>query len=311
MVTEHTMEFSDESKLNIYNIPTRIRSNYYGFDTLMSFFDTIIQNGISKHYTLEFCANAWFDANLFPVLYAYLAYCKFSFDCSFSYKYNRHSSSRKIHDLMIRNGFAEECFHIKTKPRESETVVPFKIFDSTDTYSFGKYIDSEIVLYLPAMDPADRRGISAYIQELFGNAQIHGECRKVFTCGQYYRTKGKMDFTIVNLGKTFGDNVIGFFNNIGDTAPDHSIAWAVEPEHSTKLTSSGGWGLSLMREFIHYNNGRFQIVSGDEYWELNKQKEVCKRFNYSFPGTIVNIEIDQRDKNYYSYSAKEISEELF
>ena len=56
-----------------------------------------------------------------------------------------------------------------------------------------------------------------------------------------------------------------------------------------------------MRDFIHFNHGKYQIVSGKEYWELNGQRIQERTLPAPFPGTIVNIEINQNDKSYYQY----------
>lgn len=70
-----------------------------------------------------------------------------------------------------------------------------------------------------------------------------------------------------------------------------------------------------MKEFIHYNNGKYQIVSGNEFWELDKKMENSKELKYHFPGTIVNIEIDQNDTNIYKYeqikNEKDMDDEIF
>ncbi len=156
-----------------------------------------------------------------------------------------------------------------------------------------------------------KRDLSIFVQELFGNAQIHGNCNKVYTCGQYYYANHKIDFTIVNLGITIKENVLRFFKELRMSVPCHCIEWAVEPEHSTKRTNSGGIGLSLMRDFIYYNEGKFQIISGNEFWELNKKMVVIRKFKNKFLGTIINIEIDQNDTNFYKYHETVTDENLF
>ena len=120
-----------------------------------------------------------------------------------------------------------------------------------------------------------------------------------------------MDFTIVNLGKTIGDNVVEFLLESNFDLPDNNIAWAVQPNHSTKRNFSGGIGLTLMRDFIRFNSGKFQIVSGNEFWELNGSSECTRSFKIPFPGTIINIEIDQNDKNIYKDVRESIGELFF
>ena len=115
---------------------------------------------------------------------------------------------------------------------------------------------------------------------------VHGACDRVFTCGQYYHNNQKMDFTVVDVGRTIQENVRDYLKELGQKVPDSCIAWTVEPEHSTKKTNSGGIGLSLMHDFIYYNNGKFQIVSGNEFWELNAKNTECEKLDVLFPGTI-------------------------
>jgi hypothetical protein len=173
------------------------------------------------------------------------------------------------------------------------------------------YIDSEIVRYFPDMDERVKKDLSTYIQELFGNAQIHSGCDKVFTCGQYYHNNHKMDFTIVNIGITVGENVVSYLNERGEVLPDNNITWAVQPQNSTKRTNSGGIGLSLMQEFIYYNRGKYQIISGNEFWELDSRVISARKFDDFFPGTIINIEIDQNDSSYYKYNDSIGNENIF
>lgn len=290
-------------------IPQAIHSTKEGFIKLFSTMaDFIDSDNESNTIIVDFKRNTWFDANLLPIVYAFMYYGHKNYNIQGGYS---NQPDDKFHKLLIRNNFAKECFGLEYKPKINETVVPFKIFRASDTYRFGEYIDSEIIRYFPKMEERVKRDLSIYIQELFGNAQIHGNCDKVFTCGQYYYTNHKMDFTIVDVGYSIKDNVVEYLTELSQEIPKCCIAWAVEPEHSTKRTNSGGIGLSLMHDFIYFNNGKFQIISGDEFWELNAKKEEYAKLDVFFPGTIVNIEIDQNDKNYYKYQQNDHKQELF
>lgn len=290
-------------------IPQSINSTYDGYAKLFEIFQCYLKPPERlKLIVTNFRGNTWFEANLLPIVYAFVEYGYVEFQIDSGYD---NQEDCQLHKLLIRNNFAKECFGLEYKPRIKESVVPFKIFRASDTYGFGSYIDSELVRYFPNMETNVKRDLSIFVQELFGNAQIHGNCNKVYTCGQYYYKNHKMDFTIVNLGITIKQNVYRFFGDLKLHVPNHCIEWAVEPEHSTKRTNSGGIGLSLMRDFIFYNEGKYQIISGNEFWELNKKAVISKKFNNYFPGTIINIEIDQNDTNYYKYCETEIEEDLF
>lgn len=290
-------------------MPQAVHSTKEGFNQLFCTMDAFMDSeNESKTIIVDFKRNTWFDANLLPVVYAFMYYGRKKYNIQGGYS---NQSTDKFHKLLIRNNFGKACFGLEYKPKRNETVVPFKIFRASDTYQFGEYMDSEIVRYFPKMEERVKRDLSIYIQELFGNAQIHGSCDKVFTCGQYYHTNHKMDFTIVDLGHSIKENVIGYLTELSQELPKSCIAWAVEPAHSTKRTNSGGIGLSLMHDFIYFNNGKFQIISGDEFWELNAKKEEYANMDVFFPGTIVNIEIDQNDKKYYKYQQNDYKQELF
>ena len=287
-------------KEKVIIIPQAIHSTYEGYSELFKTFQCYIKDVPSdlKDIVMDFRKNTWFDANLLPIVYAFAEYGQYKYHINSRYE---NQPNCKLHQILIRNNFAKLCFELEHRPKENETVVPFKIFRSNDTYGFGNYIDAEIVRYFPVMEAKVKHNLSVYIQELFGNAQIHGACTKVYTCGQYYPVSHKMDFTIVNLGTTIKTNVVDYLEDINEKMPDNCIDWAVQPEHSTKRTNSGGIGLSLMRDFIHYNKGKYQIISGNEFWELDKQIVNLRELNDPFPGTIVNIEIDQNDTNIYKY----------
>lgn len=115
----------------------------------------------------------------------------------------------------------------------------------------------------------------------------------------------------MNLGNTIKHNVENFLAEVNEDVPHNCIEWAVEPEHFTKRTNSGDIGLSLMRDFIYHNEGKYQIISGNEFWELNNKEVVSREFEDFFPGTIINIEIDQNDTNYYKYKEQIEEEYLF
>lgn len=289
-------------------IPQTVCSNLRGYEKLLSVFNCylnpLLRDGSA---VIDFSQNNWFDANLLAIVCAYTDYGENN-NINSSYRNNKNT---KLGEILTRNGFAKTCFSGDYRPHNHESVVPFKIFRAKSTYQFGDYIDEEIVRYFPSMDDDVKHALSNYIQELFGNAQIHGGCKFVYTCGQYYPKKHKMDFTIVNLGTTIGENVSTYLDELYQEIPDNKIAWAIEPEHSTKRIITGGIGLSLMRDFVFHNEGKYQIVSGNEFWELkNRTVQQCS-FENSFPGTIINIEIDQNDDNYYQFYQSRNQTNLF
>jgi hypothetical protein len=177
---------------------------------------------------------------------------------------------------------------------------------------FKDYLDKELLnkQAIPAMSLALRKKINESIFEIFNNAMIHGKCQYITSCGQYYPTKKKLDFTIVDLGATIKTNVNQYLGK--DMSGKECISWAVEEGHTTKQgTIPGGLGLSLIRTFLKHNGGLLQIVSSDGYWEQRKGIIITKDMEYEFLGTIVNLEFNIADSSYYRLSSETDPENIF
>ena len=77
------------------------------------------------------------------------------------------------------------------------------------------------------------------------------------------------------------------------------LGWTLRPQPNLCVTLPGpipgGLGLKLLREFVRLNEGRIQIVSDRGYWECDTNGENAVRMEQSFPGTVVNLEINTAD----------------
>ena len=126
---------------------------------------------------------------------------------------------------------------------------------------------------------------------------------------------------LINLGRQFpptrhvidisiADGGIGIRRKILDELDlrmnsDQAIEWALQEGHTTrKGDAPGGLGLKLIREFIILNRGRIQITSDSGYWELFPEGEKLTRFDYPFPGTAINIEINTADNSSYHLASE-------
>ena len=148
-----------------------------------------------------------------------------------------------------------------------------------------------------------KRKISESIYEIFINAKIHSNSEYVYTCGQFFPKKDIIEFTIVDMGQGFKNNINGRFNK--DMSAVQAIKWAAASGNTTKRNTPGGIGLAILKEFIHFNDGTFQIVSDDGFYEYSKQKEIYNTLSDPFPGTIVNMKFRTNDSCSY-YLTKEI-----
>jgi hypothetical protein len=186
-------------------------------------------------------------------------------------------------------------------------------FDTTIKYRRNKLSDDKLIkefLYselinkpdFPKLSSAAKKEIIRSIFEIYSNAIIHGDCTEVFSCGQFYPQKlpPRIDFTIVDMGKTIKSNVNQF---LGATMSGiEAIEWAIKESNTTKPKDRnipGGLGLKLICEFARMNNGKVQIVSSDGCWQLTRNNEERFTLDYPFPGTIVNLEFNLDDKSFY------------
>ena len=140
---------------------------------------------------------------------------------------------------------------------------------------------------------------------------IHSQTKLgIFSCGQYFPKRDRLDFSVADLGIGIRQNILG---STGLNLPAaEAIAWATVGQNTTKRGNiPGGLGLKLLREFITLNAGRIQIVSDSGYWALESGEVISKEMPNSFPGTVVSIEIDTVDKRSYRLSSEISEDDIF
>ncbi len=267
-----------------------IGSEYSGYNRLSRFWKDLCLVSPGEHVNLHF---NWFGANLLAVLGAILD----SFSQTHHFEF--HFSNPKTEALFQRNDFLS-YFGGQSIPDRQKTTIPYKRFPAQEMDAFSFYVDQDLFerKSLPAMSPGVRKKIEESIFEIFENARLHGQCQWVYTCGQSYPRKQRLDFTIVDLGRTIRKNVSDFF---GQPVPGaKAIHWAVQEGHTTKQGEiPGGLGLSLIREFAEKNDGKIQIVSADGYWLQSKKGISQFGLGSEFPGTVVNLEFNLNDPKIY------------
>ncbi|MGC1375576.1 MAG: ATP-binding protein [Anaerolineales bacterium] len=250
--------------------------------------------------TLDMSAASWVDANMCAPLGAVLHRASHNLNPIGFVKF-----PPAVQNILQKNGFLSYYGHAK-KPDDYGTTIQYNRFERKDDRYFGAYIERHFKnKAIPEMSAALRKKFWESIFELFSNAVIHSETRMgIFTCGQYFPAKNRIDFAIADLG-------IGIPKNLADKKglqlpAQDAINWAMEGRNTTKTGPiPGGLGLKLLREFIRLNQGRIQVVSDAGYWEQRADGIVDKRtLPHPFPGTVVNIEINTADVNSYVLSSE-------
>ena len=282
-----------------------ISSDFNGYETLIDLFNRI-DNLKFEDIILDFSKTKWFEANLTAVLGGILSNAQNN-----SNNIKLEGLSSKCETLFFRNHFLSHFGGLKIVDF-NDTTIKYHKFKVTEEKLFKEYLDRDLLSKeaMPKMSDLLKKKINESIFEIFNNAVIHGDCQYIFTSGQYYPKKNRLDFTIVNLGKTIKENVNEYLNKT--LSGDETIKWAVTEGNTTKRGSiPGGLGLSLIREFISKNEGKIQIISADGYWEQIKNREESKNFSKVFKGTIVNLEFNTADTSNYCLVSEIDEEDIF
>ena len=204
-----------------------------------------------------------------------------------------------VESVLSKNGFLSTYGHAKI-PDQWDTTIPYQRFETKDEKYFASYVETSVMKReLPTMSPALSKRFRESIFEIFGNAVLHsGTTFGIFCCGQYFPNKKCESFTIVDLGVGFRKKVVSYLGSKLNSV--QAIEWALDKQNTTKTGDiPGGIGLKLLREFITFNGGKLIILSDDGYWQLKGDGITTMLMHGSFPGTIVNIEINTADSKSY------------
>jgi hypothetical protein len=220
------------------------------------------------------------------------------------------SSNAKVVSILQKNGFLAHFGYEKLFDSYF-TTIPYLKLKRQESRFFHGYVMEELLSKsgLPAMTDQLKRKIAESIYEIFVNAQIHSETEYIYTCGQFFPQKQKIEFTIVDRGVGFKQKVNAHFNrNINSI---QAIKWAIRDGNTTKVGIPGGIGLSILREFVKLNNGKIQIISDDGFYQIDSDGEKSSFFTASFPGTIINMQFRTDDTNSYGLAGEANYDSIF
>jgi len=210
----------------------------------------------------------------------------------------------QIESILLKNDFL--TYYGKQRANDTHnTTIKFKKLKPTDGRYFKNYVIEDLIdghtADLPKMSKEVKEKIAEGIYEIFVNAQIHSETQFIYTCGQFFPNKHKIEFAIVDTGIGFREKINRRFES--KLSATQAIKWAVQDQKTTKQGVSGGIGLAVLKEFIEMNKGKLQIVSNDGYYQFNADGEQVQQFEGEFPGTIVNLQFRTDDTGNYSLAS--------
>jgi len=245
----------------------------------------------------------WFDADMCAAFGAILYYI----GCNGN-TFQLTNIRSNVETILSKNGFLSNYGRMRV-PDTWGTTIPYQRFDIKDDRYFTRYVETGLIHRpeMPSMSPGVSKKLLESIFEVFSNSVIHSRTKLgIFSCGQYFPRRHRLDFSVADLG-------IGIRKNVKkiaglDLAAEEAIVWATQGRNTTKRGKiPGGLGLKLLGEFINQNEGRLQIVSDAGYWKLEQGHTSSARLCSPFPGTVVSLEIDTLDTQSYVLS-EELSE---
>lgn len=249
----------------------------------------------------------WFAANISAALGAVLDKIKSNLnDIHFNY------IMPQIETILLKNDFLT-YYGRQRAIDHNKTTIKFQKLKPTDGKYFKNYVIEELIeghmADLPKMSQGVKEKMVEGIYEIFVNAQIHSKTDFIYTCGQFYPTKNKIEFTIVDTGVGFKERINQRFGR--NLSAVQAITWAVQDKMTTKVGVSGGIGLAVLKEFIRMNKGKMQIVSGDGFYQYDESGPFTSTFNGQFPGTIVNLQFNTDDNSNYSLKSEIDIDDIF
>lgn len=275
---------------------SNIHNDLDGYNKLIRFYeehkDDIFEN-------IEIELTTWFAANLSAVLGAILDTIKNNGLNGIKFI----NIQNNIQTILQKNGFLS--FYGYDKIHDTfNTTIEYKKLKPTDSRYFNQYLEDDLLnrKELPNMSDAAHERISESIQEMFVNAQIHSETEFIYTCGQFFPSEHKLNFTIVDSGIGFAKRIEKDLEQI--ISSSDAIRWAMIEGHTTKQGVSGGLGLAILKEFITLNKGKIQIVSGDAFYEFSDNAEKIQKLNNYFDGSVISMTFKTDDNKTYKLASE-------
>ena len=256
---------------------------------------------------IDMKATHWFDADMCAALGAILY--TLGNNLNTVKLINIHSS---VEDILSRNGFLSH-YGRETIPDRHETTISYQRFDVEDDRYFARYIETELIhrSEIPEMSLGLLKKFRESIFEIFSNAKSHSFTKLgIFSCGQFFPRRNKLDFTVADLG-------VGIRQNIEECmglefSSEQAIVWATEANNTTRRDNvPGGLGLKLLREFIDMNGGCIRIVSDRGYWQRVDKTTSTTSLKDPFPGTVVSVEINTSDSQSYALTSEFTEADIF
>lgn len=265
-----------------------INDDFSGFQTLIKLWEKF---QTSQYLDIDIRLSRFFSANMSAPLGAILDILGTKNNISLK-------ADSNIQTILQKNGFLS-YYGYPAVWDNNNTTIQYTRFKRNENAAFAQYVNEKLLTRpeLPGFTPSAKMKILQVILEIFANAAIHTQTEYIYTCGQFYPNKQCIDFSIVDTG-------IGIRNTVNNRLKSnmdaiHAIKWALIDGNTTKEGVPGGYGLTILQEFLHYNKGSLQIISNNGYYCDANNRKKYQLFSADFPGTVLNLQIKTDDNNLY------------
>lgn len=279
---------------------TDIRSSWEGFSQL-SRLALDLQSCFLDEVEIDMSAVGWFDANMCAPFGAILYRTSLAAnDVTIT------AIQCEVQKILSKNGFLANYGYPLALDTYG-TTIPYKRFELGQERHSASYVDMHLSgKGMPQMTRGLRTKLLEAVLEIFSNSFTHSETELgVFSCGQFFPKRDRLDFSIADLGMGIRKNILQ--KRHVDLSAENAIKWAISERNTTREGPvPGGSGLKILREFISMNRGRMQIVSDKGYMEFGSGfgTPLLRLMDHPFPGTVVNLEFNTADTNSYCLASE-------
>ena len=266
-----------------------ITSGHVGLANLLRF-----EQACRQHRNCTILVNTqrmqWLDANLCAILGA--CFHRLHVHNGLSFTLDRAQVAGRF-NIFARNGFVSvDGISLQST---GNSAVELQTFGQDESDEFVDYIERKLLGH-PGLQlhPDLVSDLTNSFTEVFANVNLHANTTSpVFTCGQYFPLKGKLCFTLVDLGGGYLPPIQRQFASITTCA--QAVAWALQPGHTSRTPEPeyfgvpGGYGLTNLHDYCKQVGGELQITTGDAHWSSANPTQ-CRAIEF-FSGSIVTISL--------------------
>jgi D-Tyr-tRNAtyr deacylase len=275
-------------------LATEIQANAQGFEALGRLHRTISQYE-GNRIDIDCRRLGWMDAQLGACLITIVQH------------------ARKRNNQVYFNNIAPRIKEILQKNKTLQgnvtdihgTTMPVTPFTLDDEIQFAHFTRQNFSRkQMPRMSKGLKEKFYEGIDELFANSSLHSKSDGyVFASGQFFPRLDTLCFLISDGGQGIQGSLAAAEKHF-DRAAD-AIDWAMELNNSARSGDiPGGLGLGILKEFIGLNKGSLKVCSHTGYWEMSQSNIEKIELGFSFPGTVVSLNLNTSDRRSYHMVSK-------